>query len=222
MTPHIYFGNELEDLGLQADIFFVRNLQNSANELQKFPFETYRITYKTSQFTHSMVIFLSSSAQGNNYELLDEMMDFGFPQFTEATILISWRSEGIRYKKNEMCKGLFVRYMGTITGISDLDTVRWPNSHWRSVKVGWDESTAGERQPRVSLWEIEPLTDNNFPHVSVIVSPQTETPMASWGIIFAWLVAITGFWLLSVIFPFHGGAFGSQRSPAKWFSLFGL
>ncbi|PSS36616.1 Auxin response factor like [Actinidia chinensis var. chinensis] len=50
------------------------------------------------------------------------------------------------------------RYMGTITGISDLDPVRRPNSHWRSVKVGWDESTAGERQPRVSLWEIEPLT----------------------------------------------------------------
>lgn len=50
------------------------------------------------------------------------------------------------------------RYMGTITGIGDLDPVRWANSHWRSVKVGWDESTAGERQPRVSLWEIEPLT----------------------------------------------------------------
>ncbi|GLU03968.1 hypothetical protein SLE2022_211370 [Rubroshorea leprosula] len=50
------------------------------------------------------------------------------------------------------------RYMGTITCISDLDPVRWPNSYWRSVKVGWDESTAGERQPRVSLWEIEPLT----------------------------------------------------------------
>lgn len=27
-----------------------------------------------------------------------------------------------------------------------------------SMQVGWDESTAGERQPRVSLWEIEPLT----------------------------------------------------------------
>ncbi|XP_073526273.1 uncharacterized protein [Phyllobates terribilis] len=49
------------------------------------------------------------------------------------------------------------RYMGTITDISDLDP-RWKNSHWRSVKVGWDESTAGDRQPRVSLWEIEPLT----------------------------------------------------------------
>ncbi|KAG8365641.1 hypothetical protein BUALT_Bualt18G0127200 [Buddleja alternifolia] len=50
------------------------------------------------------------------------------------------------------------RYMGTITGITDLDSSGWANSHWRSVKVGWDESTAGERQPRVSLWEIEPLT----------------------------------------------------------------
>ncbi|KAI3462268.1 hypothetical protein Pfo_018931 [Paulownia fortunei] len=50
------------------------------------------------------------------------------------------------------------RYMGTITGIGDLDPVRWPNSHWRSVKVGWDETTAGEKQPRVSLWDIEPLT----------------------------------------------------------------
>lgn len=27
------------------------------------------------------------------------------------------------------------RYMGTITGISDLDPVRWSSSHWRSVKV---------------------------------------------------------------------------------------
>lgn len=50
------------------------------------------------------------------------------------------------------------RYMGTITGMGDLDPIRWPNSHWRSLKVGWDESTAGERQRRVSLWEIEPLT----------------------------------------------------------------
>ena len=30
------------------------------------------------------------------------------------------------------------RYMGTITGISDLDPVRWSNSHWRSVKVSWE------------------------------------------------------------------------------------
>ncbi|KAK4785718.1 hypothetical protein SAY86_002407 [Trapa natans] len=60
------------------------------------------------------------------YELLDEMMDYGYPQFTEAKILcefiktdayrmevsqrppmavtnaVSWRSEGILYRKNEV------------------------------------------------------------------------------------------------------------------------
>lgn len=62
------------------------------------------------------------------YELLDEVMDFGYPQFTEAQILkdfiktdahrlelhqarapmavtnaVSWRKEGIFYRKNEVC-----------------------------------------------------------------------------------------------------------------------
>ncbi|XP_078444878.1 auxin response factor 16-like isoform X2 [Wolffia australiana] len=49
------------------------------------------------------------------------------------------------------------RFMGTITGISDLDPERWRNSPWRNLQVGWDESTAGERRNRVSLWEIEPV-----------------------------------------------------------------
>ncbi|URE34714.1 auxin response factor [Musa troglodytarum] len=49
------------------------------------------------------------------------------------------------------------RYMGTVTGISDLDPVRWKNSQWRNLQVGWDESTAMERRARVSIWEIEPV-----------------------------------------------------------------
>ncbi|KAL8488129.1 hypothetical protein ACS0TY_023961 [Phlomoides rotata] len=49
------------------------------------------------------------------------------------------------------------RYMGTVTSISDLDPVRWKSSQWRSLQVGWDESTAGERPSRVSIWEIEPV-----------------------------------------------------------------
>lgn len=49
------------------------------------------------------------------------------------------------------------RYMGTITGISDLDPLRWKNSQWRNLQVGWDESTAGERPSRVSVWDIEPV-----------------------------------------------------------------
>ncbi|XP_073010284.1 auxin response factor 19-like isoform X1 [Typha latifolia] len=49
------------------------------------------------------------------------------------------------------------RYMGTITGISDIDPVRWKNSQWRNLQVGWDESAAGDRRNRVSTWEIEPV-----------------------------------------------------------------
>ncbi|KAG0448522.1 hypothetical protein HPP92_027787 [Vanilla planifolia] len=47
------------------------------------------------------------------------------------------------------------RYMGTITGISDLDPMRWKNSQWRNLQVGWDELAPGERRNRVSTWEIE-------------------------------------------------------------------
>ncbi len=59
------------------------------------------------------------------YELLDELMDFGFPQSTDSKILqeyitqeghkleqvrpppalthqVSWRSEGLKYRKNEV------------------------------------------------------------------------------------------------------------------------
>ncbi|XP_062196109.1 auxin response factor 21-like isoform X2 [Phragmites australis] len=49
------------------------------------------------------------------------------------------------------------RYMGTITGISDLDPVRWKNSQWRNIQVAWDEAAPTERCTRVSLWEIEPI-----------------------------------------------------------------
>lgn len=37
------------------------------------------------------------------------------------------------YSRTIVC--LLSRYMGTITGICDLDPTRWANSHWRSVKV---------------------------------------------------------------------------------------
>lgn len=48
-------------------------------------------------------------------------------------------------------KLLLARYMGTITGISDLDPVRWPNSHWRSVKVFGLNVYALSEQPQACL-----------------------------------------------------------------------
>lgn len=47
------------------------------------------------------------------------------------------------------------RYMGTITGISDLDPLRWPGSKWRNLQVEWDETGCSDKQTRVSPWEIE-------------------------------------------------------------------
>ncbi|KZV44107.1 auxin response factor 5 [Dorcoceras hygrometricum] len=76
------------------------------------------------------------------------------------------------------------RYMGTITGISDLDPLRWPNSKWRSLQVEWDEPGCCDKQSRVSPWEIETpeslfifpsLTGNlKRPFLSAFLGAQTE------------------------------------------------
>ncbi|KAL0454516.1 UNVERIFIED_CONTAM: Auxin response factor 1 [Sesamum latifolium] len=49
------------------------------------------------------------------------------------------------------------RFSGTIVGIEDYSSSRWPNSEWRSLKVQWDEPSAILRPDRVSPWEIETL-----------------------------------------------------------------
>ncbi|KAG6509222.1 hypothetical protein ZIOFF_034613 [Zingiber officinale] len=66
------------------------------------------------------------------------------------------------------------RYMGKIVGIGELDPVYWPNSHWRSVKVSWDEPIIVERKLGVSPWEIEPLT--TFPMYSSPFSLGIKNP----------------------------------------------
>ncbi|TYI77704.1 hypothetical protein E1A91_D06G159800v1 [Gossypium mustelinum] len=47
------------------------------------------------------------------------------------------------------------RHSGVITGISDINPVRWPGSEWRCLMVRWDDIDAN-RHGRVSPWEIEP------------------------------------------------------------------
>ncbi|MBA0694500.1 hypothetical protein Goari_004784 [Gossypium aridum] len=47
------------------------------------------------------------------------------------------------------------RHSGVITGISDINPVRWPGSKWRCLMVRWDDIDAN-RHGRVSPWEIEP------------------------------------------------------------------
>ncbi|KAL8466758.1 hypothetical protein ACS0TY_035709 [Phlomoides rotata] len=88
---------------------------------------------------------------------------------------------GIMFETEESSKR---RYMGTIIGISDLDPLRWPNSKWRSLQVEWDEPGCGDKQNRVSPWEIETpeslfifpsLTANlKRPFHSAFIGAQTE------------------------------------------------
>ncbi|KAI3783584.1 hypothetical protein L1987_42668 [Smallanthus sonchifolius] len=61
------------------------------------------------------------------------------------------------------------RYMGTITGISDLDPLRWPGSKWHNLQVEWDEPGCGDKPNRVSPWDIE------TPESLFIFPPLTST-----------------------------------------------
>ncbi|XP_023003208.1 auxin response factor 3-like isoform X3 [Cucurbita maxima] len=47
------------------------------------------------------------------------------------------------------------RCTGRITGVGDVDPIRWPGSRWRSLVVRWDDVET-KRHGRVSPWEIEP------------------------------------------------------------------
>ncbi|KAL3635212.1 hypothetical protein CASFOL_019759 [Castilleja foliolosa] len=53
---------------------------------------------------------------------------------------------------------------GTIVGVEDSPSSRWPDSEWRSLKIQWDESSSVLRPDRVSTWEIEPLVVANPPN----------------------------------------------------------
>ncbi|EEF39798.1 Auxin response factor, putative [Ricinus communis] len=65
-------------------------------------------------------------------------------------------SVGMRFKMRfETEDAAERRYMGLITGISDLDPARWPGSKWRCLVVRWDDMETN-RHSRVSPWEIEP------------------------------------------------------------------
>ena len=89
------------------------------------------------------------------YELLDEMMDFGYPQYTEAKILsefiktdayrmevtqrppmavtnaVSWRSEGINYKKNEVGIHVYLRRYFSSLGYMEVCSFRCFWMLWR-------------------------------------------------------------------------------------------
>ncbi|CAL0325489.1 unnamed protein product [Lupinus luteus] len=117
----------------------------------------------SSDSMHIGILAAAANAAANNspftifYNPRASTSDFVIPLAKYNKAMYTKVSLGMRFRMMfETEESGVRRYMGTITGISDLDPVRWKSSQWRNLQVGWDESTAGERPSRVSLWEIEP------------------------------------------------------------------
>ncbi|KAL4204717.1 hypothetical protein AMTRI_Chr01g111260 [Amborella trichopoda] len=67
-------------------------------------------------------------------------------------------SLGMRFKmKIETEDAAERRCTGLISGVGDIDPVRWPGSKWRCLMVRWDEDSGNDRLDRVSPWEIDLL-----------------------------------------------------------------
>ncbi|XWS26561.1 hypothetical protein CRYUN_Cryun26dG0041100 [Craigia yunnanensis] len=118
----------------------------------------------SSDSMHIGILAAAAHAAANNspftifYNPRATPSEFVIPLAKYNKVMYTQVSLGMRFRMMfETEESGVRRYMGTITGISDLDPTRWKNSQWRNLQVGWDESTAGERPSRVSIWEIEPV-----------------------------------------------------------------
>ncbi|KAL2462326.1 Auxin response factor 2 [Abeliophyllum distichum] len=69
------------------------------------------------------------------------------------------------------------RFTGTIVGIEDADSRRWPQSKWRCLKVRWDETSTISRPERVSPWEIEPSLSP--PALNPLPVPRSKRPRSN-------------------------------------------
>lgn len=128
------------------------------------------------------------------YELLDEVMDFGFPQFTEAVVLseyikvnaykmavqpkppmavtnaVSWRNEGIHYKKNEVfldvveSVNLLVNSNGTVVSseVTGALKMRAYLSGMPECKLGLNDKVLFDAQGRAGRQKAVDLEDIKF------------------------------------------------------------
>uniref|UniRef100_A0ACD5VUX2 Uncharacterized protein n=1 Tax=Avena sativa TaxID=4498 RepID=A0ACD5VUX2_AVESA len=62
---------------------------------------------------------------------------------------------GMRFKIQYGSEDVNERRSGMITGINEVDPIRWTGSKWRSLLVRWEDGTDCNNQHRLSPWEIE-------------------------------------------------------------------
>ncbi|XP_025807097.1 auxin response factor 14-like isoform X2 [Panicum hallii] len=85
-------------------------------------------------------------------------------------------SIGMRFKVGCKNEDANQRSCGLISGINEVDSIRWPGSKWRCLQVKWDGDTKCNHQNRVSPWEIERVGSSiSVPHcLSSSVSKRTK------------------------------------------------
>uniref|UniRef100_A0A1B6FCG5 MHD domain-containing protein n=1 Tax=Cuerna arida TaxID=1464854 RepID=A0A1B6FCG5_9HEMI len=180
LTPVIQVGDTTLAFVKHKDIYVVCTTYGNANISLVFVF-LYKIVRVMSDYFNEVV---EESVRDNFvliHELLDEVLDFGFPQTTDSDILmeyitqegkkqddkrtvppavtnaVSWRSEGIRYKKNELFLDviesidLMAHANGTIVSCEIIGSIRLKsqlsgmpelrlglNDRLRYEKIGFD------------------------------------------------------------------------------------
>ncbi|XP_058102961.1 auxin response factor 2B-like [Magnolia sinica] len=69
------------------------------------------------------------------------------------------------------------RFTGTIVGIGDVVSNKWPGSKWRCLKVRWDDTSSIPRPERVSPWKIEPALIP--PALNPLATPRSKRSRAT-------------------------------------------
>ncbi|KAH6799796.1 auxin response factor 2 [Perilla frutescens var. hirtella] len=99
-----------------------------------------------------------------------------YDQYMES--VVNNYSIGMRFKMRfEGEEAPEQRFTGTIVGIEDVDTKKWPESKWRCLKVRWDETSAIPRPERVSPWKMEPALSP--PALNPLPVPRPKRPRSS-------------------------------------------
>ncbi|XP_050371575.1 auxin response factor 3 [Argentina anserina] len=119
----------------------------------------------------------TSCSQHLNYNSITEVVDaismktafnvYYNPRASSSEFIIPFR-KFLRSLGHSFCAGMRFkmrvetedaaerRYTGLVTGISELDPLRWTGSKWKCLVVRWDDIDTSKQHGRVSPWEIEP------------------------------------------------------------------
>ncbi|CAM0882671.1 unnamed protein product [Alopecurus aequalis] len=88
---------------------------------------------------------------------------------------------GMRFRIQYGSEDVNERRSGMITGINEVDPIRWTGSKWRSLLVRWEDGTDCNSQHRLSPWEIERVGGSVSVAQSLSASSSKRTKLCPQG-----------------------------------------